>query len=179
MTENITIPQGEITIRNATPEDAASLLELRLEALSLHPEAFAADVEKTVEDGAQAWVERITEYNRDKSGAIIIACAGVKLVGMNGIVRGHWPKTRHSGTLWGVYVTPAWRGLHIGEAIVNGCVEWAIENSLTVVTLGVIIANIPAIRCYSHCGFTIYGVQPKVTRYNGIYYDDLLMVKLL
>ena len=179
MNTPISTPRGEITIRLAKEEDAASLLELRLEALTLHPDAFAADVEKTAAAGAEAWVERIHEYAKDQSGAIIIAFVGNKLIGMNGIVRGHWPKTRHSGTLWGVYMSPSWRGYHVGEAIVEGCVEWAVGNNLTVVTLGVIISNIPAIRCYAHCGFTVYGIQPRVTFYNDIYYDDLLMVKVL
>lgn len=179
MTTPLTTPKGEISIRTATTSDADALLKLRLESLSLHPEAFAADVDKTAVDGPQAWESRINEYALDSSGAIIIACAGSELVGMTGIVRGHWPKTRHSASLWGVYVTPSWRGYHVGEAIVNGCVAWAVEYGLSVLTLGVIITNVPAIRCYSHCGFTVFGVQPRVTLYQGVYYDDLLMVRML
>ena len=38
-----------------------SLLALRLEALSKHPEAFAADIDKTAAAGENAWVERIIE----------------------------------------------------------------------------------------------------------------------
>lgn len=179
MLKILSTQKGEVTIRSATPGDASQLLALRLEGLSLHPEAFAADVVKTTNDGEQAWTDRIKEYAINQSGTIVIATAGEKLIGMNGLVRGHWPKTQHSCTLWGVYVIPDWRGYHVGESIVNGCVDWAIENRLTVVTLGVIISNIPAIRCYSHCGFTVYGVQPRVTLYNGVYYDDLLMARLL
>ena len=93
--------------------------------------------------------------------AIRIACSGDDLIGMSGIVRGHWPKTRHNGTLWGVYVKPKWRGYHIGEAIVNGCIKWAKENNLTVVSLGVTISNVSAIRCYARCGFKEYGTSPK------------------
>ena len=55
---------------------------------------------------------------------------------MTGIVRGHWPKTQHSGTLWGVYVSPNWRGYKIGAAMVNECAEWATAHNLTVITLG-------------------------------------------
>ena len=179
MTTSLSTPRGQITIRAAELPDSTSLFELRLEALTHDPEAFAADVEKTTARGVKAWEELITEYFRDQSGVIIIACDGDKLVGMNGIVRGHWTKTRHAANLWGVYITPDYRGLRIGEAIVKGCLEWAVEHDLMVVTLGVISSNVPAIRCYAHCGFTTYGIQPKVTFYNGIYYDELLMVKLL
>jgi RimJ/RimL family protein N-acetyltransferase len=179
MTTSLSTPEGEITIRIATVEDSASLLELRLEALAMHPEAFAADVNLTAAEDARVWVERITEYAEKVSAAICIAETGGQLIGMVGIGRGHWPKTRHSGTLWGVYVKPEWRGYHIGEAMVNGCVEWAIENNTTVVYLGVTVSNSTAVQCYTRCGFMEYGIQPKVIFYNGIYYDELLMVKLL
>jgi ribosomal protein S18 acetylase RimI-like enzyme len=179
MISQLTTPKGLISFRIASTEDAAMLLALRLEALLLYPEAFAADVAMTIADGAEAWVNRITDYAKTQSGAIHIALAGDELVGMAGIVRGHWPKTRHSGTLWGVYVKPAWRGLQIGAGIVNGCVAWAIENELTVVNLGVVNTNISAIRCYTHCGFTQIGIQPRSTYYQGSYHDELLMVRLL
>jgi ribosomal protein S18 acetylase RimI-like enzyme len=179
MTNHLSTPKGEVNIRIATIEDATSLLALRLEALSMHPEAFAADVEKTAAGGEKAWAELITEYANTKSGAIVIARAGDELIGMSGIVRGHWPKTKHSGSLWGVYVKPDWREYKIGKAIVNYCIEWAIDNGVSVVNLGVNISNIPAIRCYSRCGFTIYGVEPKVIYHNCVYYDELLMVKIL
>lgn len=179
MTTQLSTPKAEITLRIATPEDAASLFKLRLEALAMHPEAFAADVDKTSADGVEAWVKLITDNTKTQSGAISIACAGDELIGMAGIIRGHWPKTSHSGTLWGVYVKPDWRGLHIGEGIVNGCIDWAIENNMSVVNLSVITSNTSAIHCYARCGFTEYGIQPRVTYYHGNYYDDVLMVKLL
>jgi len=179
MTTQLSTPKGEVSIRIAIIEDAASLLALRLEALVMHPEAFAADVDKTALDGEKVWVERIIEYNNTKSGAIIIARGGDELIGMSGIVRGHWPKTQHSGSLWGVYVKPGWRGYKIGEAIVDGCIDWAIENKLTVITLGVTSSNTSAIRCYAHCGFEAYGIAPKAIFLDGIYYDDIMMFKLI
>ena len=61
MTTNLDTPKGEVPIRIATDKDVASLLDLRLEALSLHPEAFAADLNITAADGTQAWVNCISE----------------------------------------------------------------------------------------------------------------------
>jgi len=179
MTTRLSTPKGEISIRIATPADAASVREVRLEALSNYPEVFAADVDMTKSEAVQVWAERIAEYAQTESSAINIACAENQWIGMGGIGRGHWPKTHHFGTLWGVYVNPDWHGLHIGEAIVNGCVAWAIENHLKVVTLGVNVSNISAIRCYSCCGFKEYGIEPKVIFYNGVYYDQLLMALLI
>jgi RimJ/RimL family protein N-acetyltransferase len=179
MTHYLTTPNGNVTIRVATVDDAPHLLALRLEALTIHPEAFAADIDKTAEAGENAWVEQITENTCTESGSIVIACTANEVIGMTGIVRGHWPKTRHSGMLWGVYVSPNWRGYKIGAAIVNGCVEWGATHNLTVVTLGVTNSNLPAICCYTACGFKEYGVVRRAILYNSNYYDELLMYKLI
>jgi ribosomal protein S18 acetylase RimI-like enzyme len=179
MVDLISIPKGDVIIRMATPQEAAPLRELRLEALRMHPEAFAADVDLTAAESVEVWAERIAGYIASESGAICIAACGDALVGMSGIGRGHWPKRRHFGTLWGVYVKTKWRGSHIGLALVDGCLEWATANDLRVVSLGVNVANIAAIRCYQCCGFSVYGVEPRTLCVEGTYHDELLMVKLL
>ena len=171
--------KGEITIRIANPDDATSLLELRLESLTMQPEAFAADVDKTAADGVSAWEKQITDNAETQSGVISVACAGRELIGMAGITRGHWPKTRHFGFLWGVYVKPEWRGYHIGEGMINEIIEWAIKNDMTVIYLGVTVSEQSARHCYTRCGFKEYGIEPKAIFYNDIYYDQVLMVKLL
>ncbi len=177
MTLQLSTPKGNVTIRIATPKDAALLRELRLEALSMHPEAFAADVAMTAAEGADVWAERLADYARNESTVICVAEYVGQLIGMAGIGRGHWPKTRHSSVLWGVYVNPDWRGWHIAEGIIDECIKWAREHGVVVVKLGVITGNKPAIRCYTRCGFTVYGTDLKSNYYDGVYYDELLMVR--
>ncbi len=169
--------KGSIQVRLAGPDDAAMLYSLRLEALARHPEAFAADLESSAAEGKEPWLKLITDYARDNKGVVSLATAENRLIGMTGLVRGHWPKTRHSGSIWGVYVNPDWRGLHVAEAMINECVSWAQVQGLVVVKLGVITTNPPAIRCYARSGFAVYGVEPKAIYYDGIYYDELMMVK--
>jgi RimJ/RimL family protein N-acetyltransferase len=108
-----------------------------------------------------------------------MAPAGGRLVGMAGLYREDRVRTRHSGTVWGVYTAPGWRGLHIAEAIIDACLDWGRERGVVVAKLGVNTANTPAIRCYTRCGFTVYGVEPKSIFYNSQYYDELLMAKPL
>lgn len=123
------------------------------------------------------WVERIAEYVLDNKGVICVASTENQLIGMIGLVRGHWPKTRHSGTLWGVYVKADWRGFYVAEALVKECITWAQAQGLVMVKLAVITTNTSAIRCYARCGFTIYGIDPKVIYYNDVFYKELLMAK--
>jgi GNAT superfamily N-acetyltransferase len=173
----LTPPQGTVTVRPATPDDAALLRALRLEALAHHPEVFAADHAFTAAGSVESWAERITEYARDDEGLICVAATEDRLVGMAGLVRGHWPKTRHGATMWGVYVQAEWRGLGVGGALVEACVAWAQAQGVVVVKLGVVTTNTPAIRCYARCGFGVYGVDPKVIYYDGFFYDELLMAR--
>lgn len=179
MANLIPTPKGNIAIRPAVPGDAALLRELRIEALADRPEAFAADHAAAVAENVEGWVERIEVNAAQEQGIICIASTGERLVGMTGLGRGHWPKTQHSGIIWGVYVNPEWRSMGVAEALLNECITWAKAQGLTIVKLGVVTTNTPAIRCYARCGFSVYGIEPRVIYYNGVYYDELLMVKVI
>jgi ribosomal protein S18 acetylase RimI-like enzyme len=98
---------------------------------------------------------------------------------MTGIRRGETSKTKHSATIWGVYVRPSWRGLRIAQVLIEACIAWAKSNGVSIVKLGVTAASTSAVRCYQRCGFTIYGTEPRGIFYDGKYYDGYLMVRSL
>ena len=169
--------RGIVNIRPAAPDDAASLSELRLEALAGYPEAFAADYTITATEPAEVWSKLIADNVQDNKGIIHVATMEKRLIGMIGLVYGHWPKTRHSGEMWGLYVTDDWRRYHVAETLVKECISWAQTQGLVIIKLSVITSNTPAISCYTSCGFTYYGIEPKLIYYNGVFYDGLLMAK--
>ena len=174
---NLITSKGNITIRPAVPGDAAALRELRIEALADRPEAFAADHAAAVADSPQVWADMVMKNAWDNRGVICVASTEDRLVGMTGLGRGHWPKTRHSGTIWGVYVSPDWRGLQIVDGLMNECIAWARAQGITIVKLGVVTTNTSAIRFYARYGFTVYGIEPRAISYNGVFYDELMMAK--
>jgi RimJ/RimL family protein N-acetyltransferase len=79
--------------------------------------------------------------------------------------------------LWGVYVDPDWRGLHIAEVMINECITWSRDYRVIVLKLGVITTNASAIRCYTRSEFTVYGTDPKSNFHAGVYYDELMMAR--
>lgn len=168
--------KGPITIRPAVPDDAGQLRELRLEALASQPVAFAADYALTEADSVEVWV-RYIDQAADSKSVICVAVAHERLVAMTGLVRGKWPKTRHSGMIWGVYVKADWRGLGVAGALLEECIAWGRAHGLAIVKLGAVTTNTPAIRCYARCGFTVYGLEPQVICYEGVLYDELLMAR--
>jgi RimJ/RimL family protein N-acetyltransferase len=179
MERELTTARGEVTIRPAREDDAVPLRALRLEALADAPVAFSADYDRTEAETAEAWVERIRQNEANDEGVICVAEAGNGLVGMTGLYRRHWPKTQHSAMIWGVYVTPAWRGQGIAGVLLEACLDWARAQGVMIVKLGVVTTNTPAIRCYVRCGFQVYGLEPQVIHYDGVFYDELLMARTM
>ncbi len=164
-----------VLIRPAAPADAPRLRALRLQALASHPQAFSSDYETSAQDPLKTWEDRLNRYANSADETLYLAEAGDALVGMTGVFRDPRVKVRHAGTIWGVYVDPAWRGQHIAERLVQACLDWAAEHEVIYVRLAVISVNAPAIQCYLRCGFRVYGVEPKSLRWQERYYDELLM----
>jgi len=173
MTYSFTTPHGIIIIREASPTDAIPFRELRLGALQDSPIAFTADYQRNLNHPLEHWENMLT-MQPDES-TIFLAANESNLIGMTGIARDSPPKTRHDPWIWGVYVKPDWRGLHIAEELIHSCFTWARARKIVVTKLGVAAVNQPAIRCYERCGFKIYGTEPRAILYEGNYYDEDLM----
>jgi RimJ/RimL family protein N-acetyltransferase len=153
--------------------NAVQFRELRLGALQDSPIAFSADYQRNLGQPPKHWEDMLTMHNDEST--IFLAEQDGKLVGMTGIARGGSPKTRHSAWVWGVYVRPEWRGLHIAEELIRSCFSWAQARKIVIAKLGVAAVNKAALRCYERCGFKIYGTEPLALWNDGGYYDFHMM----
>ena len=176
MIKSIKISKGEIIIRDASLADAERYRELRLLALKESPTAFSADYELNARQPMSFWKNRLKP---DEHGIIFVAEYEKQLIGMIGIRKGDSSKTKHSAGIWGVYVHPEWRGLHIAEGLIELCCEWARLREVQIVKLAVTSTNESAIHLYERSGFTIYGKEPNALRVKGRYYDELYMSRSL
>ncbi len=168
--------RGTIVIRPAQEEDAGNYRALRLEALQNNPTAFSADYDTALARPMSYWSERL-KHTTDDAPLTYFAVHAQQLIGTATIVRGNSPKTKHGGDLVGMYVQADWRGLGIADALVTACVDWARSQGILLVKLAVVTTNTRAIRAYARFGFTIYGIEPQALYYDGVYYDELLMVR--
>jgi RimJ/RimL family protein N-acetyltransferase len=168
---------GDVLIRPTQTDDAAAYRQLRLESLRAHPEAFGADYETSAARPLAYWQDRMRQGAGGQHGVTYVAEARGRLVGMTALVRNELLKTRHSGSIFGVYVHPTWRGAGIADALIEACVAYAQQLGLRLVKLGVVTTNVSAIRLYQRCGFRVYGVEPEAIQHDGVYYDELLMAR--
>jgi len=163
----------EITIRRVTEDDVQAMVDMRLEALRNHPVAFSADYEQELNRSLPEWKKRISRR------VIFIAWDGEAPLGMATFLRSGSSKTNHHGNIFGVYVRPGYRSHGLGGKLVNRCIQWARENNIKTVYIAAAATNTAAVRCYTRCGFSGYGLQPMAVRVDGIYHDELLMAQEL
>jgi ribosomal protein S18 acetylase RimI-like enzyme len=171
---SIETSRGTIILRAAIPADVMQFRELRLFALQDAPTAFSADYQTQLSRPMSFWEGRL---NFDEYGIVFFAEHAGDLIGMMGIRKRESPKTQHSADIFSVYVRPEWRGLHIAEALIDNCVQWAKAREVNILKLGVMATNTAAVRCYTRCRFKIYGTEPRDVFYEGNYYDLHLMFR--
>ena len=169
--------RGEITLRPARDTDAPAFRELRLEALQKHPEAFSSDYATNFTFTTTFWEQRLRDI--EQFGSLFFAVHEGDLVGMCGIKRESSPKLQHTATIWGVYVKEEFRGLGITEGLIARCTAWALEKGVKVVKLAVVNTNTRAIKTYTRCGFTVYGVEPMAICIGDTMYDEMLMALMI
>jgi RimJ/RimL family protein N-acetyltransferase len=169
--------RGDVLIRPTRVEDAAAYRALRLIGLKAHPEAFGADYTTSAARPIEYWQERMRSGAGGPEGITYVAEAAGTLVGMTALVRNDMLKTRHAGSIFGVYTRPDWRGAGVADALLEGCASYARALGIRLLRLGVVTTNASAIRLYQRCGFRVYGVEPESIHHDGVYYDELLMAR--
>ncbi len=169
---------SSITVREATPSDAAALLA-HLKALAAEPGInipLAADEITTTLDQEKALLADIAESPR---AIMLVAEADGGIVGELSL-KAISPRraVRHVATL-GMSVAQAWRRKGVGRALLTDALEWAPTADITRIELYVYVRNAPAIALYEKHGFTVEGRRRNFIREGDAFLDDFVMARLL
>jgi GNAT superfamily N-acetyltransferase len=159
-----------ILIRTLEPSDVEGFRDLRLEALTLAPEAFGASYEEDVSIPLETMRARLSA----SPNAVFGAFADHALVGMAGFAVHDRVKARHRGVLWGVYVQAEWRGHQVGKRLVQRVIDHASRHVMMLEAV-VGLTNHGARRTYHGLGFKPYGIQRKALRVGDTFYDEELL----
>jgi GNAT superfamily N-acetyltransferase len=159
----------EIRLLNAEA-DAALYRDIRLEALSAHPEAFGSSHEYEAAQPLSWFSARLAD------SSVLGAFRDAELVGIVGLAIQQGQKKAHKGMIVGMYVQPDARRAGTGRLLMEAIIEIA-RRRVELVQLTVVRDNEQARRLYAGLGFDEYGVEWHSLKYDGRYYDEILMAK--
>ncbi|WIV20326.1 GNAT family N-acetyltransferase [Paenibacillus polygoni] len=161
----------EICIKNIIEEQAEQFWRIRLESLRVSPEAFGTSYEDSVGIPISEVVKMIkNEHDEYILGAFT---EDDQIVGIAGFKKGRGMKFTHKGMVWGVYVTPDYRGKGIGKSLMEEILNRGKESEeLKQINLSVITVNRFAVELYKRLGFESYGIEKNALEYMGEAYDE-------
>lgn len=159
-------------VRRLLPDDAEEYRSLRLEALQRHPEAFGSSHAEESPRPLSRFADRIA------GGYIAGGFVDGRLDATAGLLISTQAKLRHKGMLWGVYVRANRRGSGLADAVMTALLAHAAEH-VEQIHLSVAATNGRAIGFYKRLGFEAFGTEPRALKVDGVYIDELLMVKVM
>ena len=161
----------EYVVRELGEDDAAAFRRVRLDALRLHPEAYAASYEDEAHLNEAQFAERLTAPGLTRFGGF----AGDELVGLVGLHLRPGLKERHKASLFSMYVAASHRRSGLAQDLVATVIDRAREAGALELQLFVTVGNAPAQRLYRRMGFVPYGIERRAIRIGDVFYDDELM----
>jgi len=163
-------------IRLLHPGDAEDYLNLRLEALRLHPEAFGSSYEEECGDTPAKYEERFAGGNLFTYGVF----AEGLLCGSATLVPATRHKLRHRAQIVAVYVSAGLRRRGAARALLAAVCGKALElDNIEQLHLSVTSTNLSAVSLYESIGFETYGEEKHALKIDGRYLDEKLMVRFL
>ncbi|MBS4218663.1 GNAT family N-acetyltransferase [Bacillus sp. FJAT-49711] len=158
-------------------EDAEIYQKLRLEALQTNPEAFGSTYEREVHFTRKDIEHRI-EPTVDKF--VLGAFEKESLVATARFVQEMDCKTSHKGYIYGMYVSPSYRGKGIGHELLKRVMEKAkLQDRLEQITLTVVSDNFSAKMLYEKMGFKVFATEKNALKVDDVYYDEDWLVYFL
>ena len=165
-----------MAIELLAPSHAKAYRQLMLEAYELHPEAFVSSITRREKLPLSWWESQLDDELSTLFGAFVDS----QLVGIVGLAFEPWEDAQHMATLFGLYVTQAFRGQGLGEHLVQAVLSLAEqEPDIKVIQLTVSASSPAALALYKRCGFEQSGLEDSAIRVGEEYYDRVHMRRLV
>lgn len=148
---------GDVVVRRIRPADAARMRALRLEMLADSPLAFLETLADAAARPHDEFAARIANDSTARGSVRSIAEHDGRLVGhAAGFPAPHEPGLT---IIFGVYLTPAWRGRGLLAELIEDVAAWSRSVGRPELMLEVVVGNDQAVRAYERLGFVDTGVR--------------------
>jgi RimJ/RimL family protein N-acetyltransferase len=165
-----------IELRDAVPEDAADLIDLRRTIFGESDFMLYAPDEYA--DSTDAMAKRIEGISRSSGSRLIVALADRALAGFLSVAGNEIPRRRHVGYVVIGVVRAHWSS-GIGGALLKEALRWAPTAGIARLELGVMTENARAIRLYERLGFRVEGTKRGAYLIGGRPVDEHFMACLI
>lgn len=163
-------------IKRLRPQDAGDYYGIRLEALKMNPEAFAASYMEEKRQVADKYKGRFGNDDSFTFGAF----DDDGLIGTVTLIPEKLLKLNHRATIVAMYVKPEKRGNGVAKQLIEEAITTARKlKGIEQIHLTVVSSNKAANRLYASFGFETYGIEKNSLKVDGTYYDEELMVLFL
>jgi RimJ/RimL family protein N-acetyltransferase len=161
-------------IRFLTSQDVVVYRELRLQALSESPTAFASSFEQEACLTLTDFAKRLSTHDNLNSSIFGAFDESDRLIGMLGFSRENRPKRAHVGNLWSMYVLPKFRRRGVGATLLDRALSHAQQlDGLRQIILAVTANNVAASYLYQSRGFEGFGLERDALFVDGRYLDEV------
>lgn len=169
-------PAGSLVVEAARESDAEALAALHREVLA-EGRTFVTELEEH-RDSPALKAEWLRALHREVHCKVLVARREGRVLGYLVAEGGGRRRTRHVARLE-LFVWAEARGLGVGSALMQACLDWAEESPvLRKLSLAVLAHNTRAIRLYERFGFVVEGRRVGEYRLaDGTEWDDLLMAR--
>lgn len=170
----ITKDGREFTIRKPSADNAEEIINYSKLLFSSTDQVLTIPEEYTITvEGEMEWIKNI---NNNPNSLLLIAKLNTKIIGFLFFIHNQKKKTSHTGE-FGVNVHPEYRGIGVGQQLVETLLKWAKQNEqIEKVYLQVFVTNNNAIKLYEKLGFIEEGRHIKaIKQLNGEYIDIIQM----
>lgn len=163
-----------VTIREANPEDAASLITY-VTSLLEEPASFLemskGEFTLTIEEE----MKFLDDCRKSKNSIFIVAEENGQIIGNLTCLGNHRAKIRHNVVL-GISVEKRYRNRGVGSRLMEYAITWSKETQIVKrIELYVFKTNDRAIHLYRKFGFVIEGEKQKAIKVNDDYINEYIM----
>ncbi len=162
------------------PYESELFRNIRFEAVTLHPEAFAdtpAEVMAYSEIKMRDFVGPSDDFPQK---FVLGAFDGESLLGVAGFFREECEKEKHRGYVWSVYVRAQARGRGISRALMLELISQARKiDGLEILALDVSMTQTEARSLYDSLGFEVMGINRSAYKLGDQYIDNEFRLRKL